>query len=340
MPRQIGVDEFIAERSADVLLITPLIELGSPQLDYVRAARALGIRSALCVWSWDHLSSKALIRVVPDTRASSGTRRSATRPSASTASRPSAWSSPARSASTSGSTGAPTRDRDDFCRRVGFAGDASVSCSTSARRCSGAARRRRRSCRDGWRRSGSRATPRLREMPHSGAAASAAARGVDGRRAGRAGARRTWCVWGSNPVDADSRADYFDSMYHAAAVVGLNTSALVEAAIVDRPVFTILCPSFATTRKARSTSTTCSTSATAFSTSSRSLDEHVAQLAGLLSGGSGPRRTVAFVEHFIRPRGAAVAATPVFVEAVETIAREPSPRPQLPPAWRAPAAAP
>ena len=50
----------------DLVLITPLIELGSPQLDYVRAARRLGIPSALCVGSWDHLSSKALIRVVPD----------------------------------------------------------------------------------------------------------------------------------------------------------------------------------------------------------------------------------------------------------------------------------
>ena len=55
-------------RSSDpiVVLITPLVELGSPQLDYVRAARRLGIPSAFCVGSWDHLSSKALIRVVPD----------------------------------------------------------------------------------------------------------------------------------------------------------------------------------------------------------------------------------------------------------------------------------
>ena len=64
-------------------------------------------------------------------------------------------------------------------------------------------------------------------------------------------------VWGSNPIDAESRADYFDSMYHAAAVVGLNTSALVEAAIVDRPVFTMLLPEFRETRKGPSTSTTC-----------------------------------------------------------------------------------
>jgi hypothetical protein len=66
VPSQAGVDAFLREHRPDLLLITPLIELGSPQLDYVRAARRLGVRSALCVWSWDHLSSKALVRVVPD----------------------------------------------------------------------------------------------------------------------------------------------------------------------------------------------------------------------------------------------------------------------------------
>jgi hypothetical protein len=51
-------------------------------------------------------------------------------------------------------------------------------------------------------------------------------------------------LWGSSPVDEESGADDFDSMFHATAVVGLNTSALVESAIVDRPVFTILLPEF------------------------------------------------------------------------------------------------
>ena len=36
VPRQVGIDEFVKELQPDVLLITPLIELGSPQLDYVR----------------------------------------------------------------------------------------------------------------------------------------------------------------------------------------------------------------------------------------------------------------------------------------------------------------
>ena len=50
--------------------------------------------------------------------------------------------------------------------------------------------------------------------------------------------------FGSNPIDPESRDDYFDSVYHAAAVVGLNTSALIELAIVDRPVYTVLLPEF------------------------------------------------------------------------------------------------
>ena len=39
-------------------------------------------------------------------------------------------------------------------------------------------------------------------------------------------------LWGGNPIDAQSRADYFDSLYHSAAVVGINTSAFIEGGIV------------------------------------------------------------------------------------------------------------
>src|SRR5256885_14377209 len=33
-----------------------------------------------------------------------------------------------------------------------------------------------------------------------------------------------WPRTGANPVDADARADYFDSMFYSRAVVGVNTS--------------------------------------------------------------------------------------------------------------------
>ena len=49
-------------------------------------------------------------------------------------------------------------------------------------------------------------------------------------------------VWGGNPIDADAKAGYYNSLYHSAAVVGLNTSAFLEGAIVGRPVFATLLP--------------------------------------------------------------------------------------------------
>ena len=58
---------YLREQQADALLITPLIGVvGSSQPDYLRAARAARLPTAVAVWSWDHLTSKALIRDAPD----------------------------------------------------------------------------------------------------------------------------------------------------------------------------------------------------------------------------------------------------------------------------------
>jgi len=133
-------------------------------------------------------------------------------------------------------------------------------------------------------------------------------------------------------VDPDSRADYFDSMYHAAAIVGLNTSAMVESAIVDRPVYTVLLPEFRDNQEGTFHFHHLMRVGDGFLNVSRSLDEHVAQLAALVAGVP-PRPNRPFVEAFIRPRGAAVAATPVFVESLQQMAAASAPAPQPPPAW-------
>jgi len=65
---------------------------------------------------------------------------------------------------------------------------------------------------------------------------------------------------------------------------------------------------------------------------SRSLDAHVAQL-GAVFAGAPARPNRPFVEAFIRPRGAAVPATPVFVEALEHMVAVPPPSAQPVPAW-------
>ena len=51
----------------DLVMITPLVGVvASSQLDLLRSAKAHRVPVAVCVWSWDHLSSKAIIRDLPD----------------------------------------------------------------------------------------------------------------------------------------------------------------------------------------------------------------------------------------------------------------------------------
>ena len=67
IPPSRDVAAYLREQQADALLITPLIGVvGSSQPDYLRAARAAQLPTAVAVWSWDHLTSKALIRDAPD----------------------------------------------------------------------------------------------------------------------------------------------------------------------------------------------------------------------------------------------------------------------------------
>ena len=66
IPTDPAIDGFIRQSKPDVLLVTPLIEPGSPQVDYVRSARAQGIPTALCVASWDNLTNKGLIHAPVD----------------------------------------------------------------------------------------------------------------------------------------------------------------------------------------------------------------------------------------------------------------------------------
>lgn len=313
VPRPQAVEVFVETHRPDILLVTPLIELGSPQLDYVRAARRLGIRSALCVWSWDHLSSKALIREHPDDLI--------------------VWNEMQRDEAVRFHgvppdrvrvTGAqcfdrwfdrhPSRDRGSFCRRAGLPDDKAFIlyvCSALFRGSPSEAAYVRE-----WVRA-VRAEPSLRQVnilvrPHP-------QRLDDWEGVDLEGAS----LWGSMPVDEQGRADYFDSLYYSASVVGLNTSALVEAAIVDRPVYTILAPQFRDNQEGTFHFHHLLTVGDGFLHTAATLDAHVRQLADGVAGRQA-KANRPFVERFIRPRGLSVAATPVFADTVERLAASPA----------------
>ncbi len=321
IPAPASVDELLRDEAPDLVLLTPLIEIGSPQLDYLRAARALGLRTALCVWSWDHLSTKALIRVMPDevlvwnpTQKREAVELHGVPPDRVVV------------------TGAqcfdqwfgrqPARDRVAFCRRAGLADTRPFIlyvCSALFRgTCPEEAGFVRR-----WIAS-LRAQPAFRDVPilvrphpqrmqeWEGIDLPAEFPGV--------------AFFGSNPIDPASRDDYFDSMYHSAAIVGLNTSALIEAAIVDRPVYTVLLPEFQNNQEGTFHFRYLLHVGDGFLNTARSFEEHATQLEAGLAGRPG-KQNGPFVEQFIRPAGRHEAATPRFVAAVEQLLERRAPSP-------------
>jgi hypothetical protein len=58
--------EFIRSQAPDVVLVSPLVDAASDQVDWIKGARAAGVRSAVCVASWDNLTNKGLLRIEPD----------------------------------------------------------------------------------------------------------------------------------------------------------------------------------------------------------------------------------------------------------------------------------
>jgi hypothetical protein len=314
LPPSERIESYLREQRPDVMLITPLIGVvGSPQPDYVRAARALGIPTALCVWSWDHLSSKALIRDVPD--------------------RIFVWNHVQRGEARRFHgvrsdrvivTGAqcfdqwfgrePSRRREQFCAQVGLPADRPVILYVGSALFQG---------------SPSEAAFVLRWIARLRASADARVRDAallirpHPQRMGEwdnvdLSQYRDVALYGGNPVTDQARADYYDSLFHSAVVVGLNTSAFLEAGIVGRPVLAILPPEYQDNQEGTLHFRYLTDVEGGLLRVSRTFDEHEAQLREALHGAGD--RNERFIEAFLRPHGINVAATPVFADAVETLA--------------------
>jgi len=322
LPIPAAMREFLIERQPDLLLITPLIDLGSPQLDHFAAARALGIRTLLPVGSWDHLSSKALLRVLPE--------------------RVLVWNPMQRQEAVELHdvpsdrvvvTGAqcydqwfgrqPSRSREDFCARVGLDPERPFVLYTCSSLFRGTVSepefveswvRALRTSRD----------PRLKGIgilirPHPAR--------LDEWRAVDLSGQRNLVFWGAHPVDAEAKNDYFDSMYYSAGVVGINTSAFLEAAVVGKPVHTVLLPDVSRDNQEGTLHFRYLLNVNGgLLRAARSLEEHLTLLAGSLAPeGGGDEKASRFVDGFVRPHGRGEAATPRFVAAIEEAGTLPAP---------------
>ncbi|HWV95395.1 MAG TPA: hypothetical protein VNZ24_13795, partial [Vicinamibacterales bacterium] len=125
----------------------------------------------------------------------------------------------------------------------------------------------------------------------------------------------------SNPVNESDRQDYFDSLYHSEAVVGINTTAMIEAAIVGRTVHSVLAEEFKDTQGGTLHFRYLLSENGGFLRVADNLAEHAAQVAETLAKPEIGRESCArFVRTFVRPHGIDVQTTPILVDALERLA--------------------
>jgi hypothetical protein len=137
-----------------------------------------------------------------------------------------------------------------------------------------------------------------------------------------------WPLLGQEPIDDAGRQNYFDSIFHSAAVVGINTSALIEAAIAGRPVHTVLAEKYRDTQNGTLHFHYLVDEQFGHVQVGRTLGEHAEQLERSLADGDRDGLNDRFLRRFVRPFGLDVPATPLYVEAIEELAAQPAPIPR------------
>jgi hypothetical protein len=318
VPVRPEVQRLFESNRFDLLVVTPLLYFGSTQVDYVRCARRRGINSVLGVGSWDHLTTKGSIHEPLD--------------------RVLVWNElqkveaeelhgiPPDRVTVTGAqaydhwfTARPYASREEFCARVGLPADRPYLlylCSSpfiapnevgfvkswiAAVRASG--------------------DPVLREAgillrPHPQNASQWA--DVDLSASPNA---VIWPRAGANPISPAARSEYYDSMYHSHAVVGLNTSALIESGIVGRLVYSIRTSEFSGTQEG--TLHFHHLRRGGLLQLADTLPEHVAHLQRSFDDVERDRARIReFVKAFVRPHGLDEVATSRVVGAIEDAGRQ------------------
>jgi hypothetical protein len=324
MPIPSEVTGMLEREQPDAVLVSPLMTRDSHQVFYLRAARRLGIPSALCVASWDNLPTKGHIHELPDlvTVWNDAQRQEAVelhgvppeRVAVTGAPRFDEWFEHA-----------PTESREEYCRRLGIPADRPHILYVGSTGFKDTLHEGVWISRwvSGLRESGHAELEDVPVVvrPHPKRALNDDAKGA--RRLAKTPGVVVHPPDGRLVVDEASLSEYFDSLHHAAAVVGINTSALVEAAVVGRGVHVLHakpyralqrdCPHFQHLR----------TVGGGLIVETETMEDHARELARALRGDDAEEaaeRARSFVSAFIRPHGLDRPATPIMVDALRKLA--------------------
>lgn len=319
MPTSEAMVRYLRERAPDVVVLASLTYSRSQQLDLLKAARVLRIPVTAAIMSWDHLSSKALLHIAPDQIIvwNDVQRREAVE----------MHGLPADRVVLTGAqcyddwfTRRPQRSREQFCADMGldparpFVLWVHSALSPTPDPPEPVLVRR---WIDALRASDD---PRLRTLgvlvrPHPERIKEWAGVSLDGLQ--------NVAFRGRNPIDAESKHDYFDALYYSSAVVGLVTSAFLEAAIIGRPVLTFTLPEYRMHQEEMIHFQYLMTVEGGVLHAAPDLDTHLGQLAAAVEQrGTRDERNRRFLSAFVRPGGLERPATPGFADALERLHRD------------------
>lgn len=311
--------DWLRGQQADLLIVSPLTPIGSEQATWVLAGRQAGVRVVYCMYSWDNLSNKGLVRPSPDVAVVWNEMHS-----------DEAIRLHGLDRSSVLCTGAPgfdlwfdsraSSERQGFCKRVGLDPSRAFILYTCSSVFVGG--KQELPFVEGWL-AALRAHPApevanvgvlIRPHPQFAKAWEAA----DFSRFGNV---VVFPKSGAIPFSGDARSDYYDSIHHSVAVVGINTSAMVEAAIINRPVMTIADPSYADTQGG--TLHFRHLKKFGFLIESESVEANLEQVARLIrrdeeAVAASHAANLRFVSEYIRPNGIHKPAAPLWADAIES----------------------
>ena len=323
------IDQFLKNGRYDAVWITPLVTpAGSFQTDYIKSARAAGIPAGVLVASWDNLTNKGLLRMRPDYVT--------------------VWNAAQKQEAVQlheiapdnvAVTGAQTwdgwfdrtvsRSRDAFFAENGLnpALRTVLYCCSSKFIAPNETEFVER-----WLAALNAKEPfpfNVLVRPHPQAL-------QKWRLHGRLAFAPTsvWPMSDSGTTDEQGRADFYDSVFYCDAVVGLNTSTLVEAAILDKPILTVVDKKHAGTQEGTlhfHLLTRDSSGAEGLLQVAHGFEEHRRQLVAAMEDPSTARsRCRTFVQSFVRPHGRDIPAVSFLEQAIESSITGPRTEPVAP----------
>ncbi len=309
IPVDLRVVDMIKKINPDYVIVTPLVNFASREIDLVKVARSLGIPTLLATASWDNLTSKGRIKIQPDHVAvwNRQMEKEATE----------LHGVPAKHIWITGAPPfdylfelKPSRDRKEFCHFLGFKPTHPIIvylCSSESvagkDECRFIKHWKRTCYRGGFK----KANILVRPHPMALRGWHKLLQGVSSDVAEKWGLK-IWPFQTKHPVTDEKRADFFDTLYHADAVVGLNTSAMIEAAILGKPILTIL--EHDVTESQTGNLHFQYLTKGGFMYQAKDMEEHVCQLSTVIENPEGVAEACKrFVMDFVRPYGMEVNAS-------------------------------